>query len=391
MLRRVQERRAELKILCKRQDLSRGLATVSHAVSTRSTLPVLANLLITTESDQLRLSATNLEVAITCRVPAKIDEEGTTTVPAKLIGDFVNALSAGDVELISLPGGAPGLRVRSGSSEANIRGMDPGEFPAIPQVEGLNAPLKLDAGELRGMIGQTTFAAATDDARPIFTGILTRVRDGKLTFAAADTFRLAVRTTTMTSDEQTEDLLIPARTLNELAKILPTEGTVELFAGSARNQVVFRAPSVEMVSHLIDGQFPKYEAILPKSHTTRVVMPTDQLRNAAKVAALFARNESASNTVQVTVTPGQEGLMPGVVTLQATNDELGDATGTVDATVDGPEVSILFNIKYLSEVLGVISTPEVILELNTSQQPGVIKPMGNDDYVYVIMPLYSRG
>ena len=381
-----------MKISCKRQDLSRGLAMVGHAVSTRSTLPVLANLLLTTEGDHVRLSATNLEIAITCRFPARIEEEGSTTVPAKLLTDFVNALESSDIELGPLPGGTQGVRVRGGTSEANIRGMDPSEFPAIPQIEGSEKPLVLDVGELRGMITQTTFAAATDDARPVFTAVMARARDGKLTFAAADTFRLAVRTTQLPGDEgRSEDLLIPSRTLNELSKIMPSEGTVEVFTATAASQVVFRAPGVELVSRLIEGQFPNFDAIVPKGFTTRVVMPTDKLRSASKVAALFAKSESASNTVKVAVTPGQDGLTPGVVTLQATNDELGDSTGTVDATVDGPAVNILFNIKYLIDVLGVIDTPEVALELNTAQSPGLVKPLGNDQYLYVIMPLYSRG
>ena len=381
-----------MKITCKRQDLSKGLATVSHAVSTRSTLPVLANLLITTEGDHIRLSATNLEIGITCRVPARVESEGSTTVPAKLLNDFVSALEAGEVELAPLPGGQHGVRVRAGTSEANIRGMDPTEFPAIPNIEDGATSITVDAAELRGLIAQTTFAAAADDARPIFTGILTRIRDEQLTCASADTFRLAVRSTALPgAKSEASDLLIPARTLNELAKIIPSEGVVEIFTTAARNQVVFRAPGIEMVSHLIEGQFPNFEAIIPKTYSTRVVMPTDRLRAAAKVAALFAKNESASNTVRVTVTPGQEGLTPGVVTLQATNDEIGDATGTVDATVDGPEVTILFNIKYLNDVLAVITTPEVVLELSTAQLPGVVKPMGIDNYTYVIMPLYSRG
>ncbi len=381
-----------MKINCKRQELSRGLAMVGHAVATRSTLPVLANLLLVTEGDHVRLSATNLEIAITCRVAAQVEEEGSTTIPAKLLTDFVNALESGEIELGPLPGGTPGVRVRGGTSEANIRGMDPGEFPAIPQIEGAEKPLVLDVGELRSMITQTAFAAAQDDARPVFTAVLARARDGKLIFAAADTYRLAVRTTALPgAEDRSEDLLIPSRTLNELSKIIPPEGTVEVFTASARNQLVFRAPGVEMVSHLIEGQFPNFEAIIPKSFGTRVVIPTDKLRAAAKVASLFAKSESASNTVKVAVTPGQEGLTPGVVTLQATNDELGDSTGTVDATVDGPAVNILFNIKYLSDVLGVIDTPEITLELNSAQAPGLVRPLGNDGYLYVIMPLYSRG
>ncbi len=380
-----------MKISCKQQDLSKGLAMVSHAVSTRSTLPVLANLLIVTEGDHVRLSATNLEIAITCNVAANVQEEGSTTVPAKLLGDFVNALGAGDIELSPLPGGMQGLRVRGGRSEANIRGMDPSEYPIIAQIEEEHAAVIIDAAELRSMIAQTTFAAAVDDARPIFTGVLARVRDNALIFAAADTFRLAVRSTELPgADERAGDLLIPARALNELGKILPADGSVEIFVTPNRNQLMFRATGMEMVSNLIEGQFVNYEAIIPRSHATRVVMPTDRLRGAVKIAGLFARADSAGNVVRVTITPGQEGITPGVVTLQATNDEIGDATGTVDATVDGPGMEILFNIKYLSDMLGVIDTPEVAFELNNGQSPGVLRPQGAENYTYIVMPLHSR-
>lgn len=380
-----------MKITCKQSELSKGLATAGHAVSTRSTLPVLANILLTTEGDHVRLSATNLEIAITCQVPAQVHEAGSTTVPAKLLTDFVNALGAGEVELSPLPGGAQGLRVRGGRSEANIRGMDPGEFPVIQRIEGEHAPVVIDAVELRSMINQTTYSAAADDARPIFTAVATRVRDSVMTFASADTFRLAVRSTTLPgADNKIGDLLIPARSLNELGKILPSEGSVELFVTPNRSQVMFRAPGIEMVSSLIEGQFVNYDAIVPKSHQTRVVLATSALRDAVKRTSLFARTESAGNIVRVSVTPGQEGLTPGVVTLQATNDEFGDATSTLDAVVDGPGLEVLFNVKYISDMLGVIDTPEVVMELNTAQSPGVLKPNGTQAYTYIVMPLHAR-
>ncbi len=380
-----------MKFNCKQSELSKGLATVGHAVSTRSTLPVLANLLLTIEGDHLRLSATNLEIAITCLVPAQVQEGGSTTVPAKLLTDFVNALGPGEVELSPLPGGIHGLRVRGGRSEANIRGMDPSEFPVIQRLDGEGGAAILDCGELRSMISQTAFAAATDDARPIFTGVFMRVRDSRLTFAAADTFRLAVRYTEVPGvDNRFGELLIPARSLNELAKVLPTEGNVEMFISPARNQAMFRAAGVEMTANLIEGQFVNYEAIMPKSHQTRVVIPTAAMRDAVKRTSLFARTESAGNIVRITVTPGNEGLTPGVVTLQATNDEFGDATSTVDAVVDGPGLDILFNIKYVSDMLAVIDAPELVLELNTAQQPGVLKPQGTQAYSYIVMPLHSR-
>lgn len=384
-----------MKLTCKQQDLARGLSTVSHAVSTRSTLPILSNILLAAENGRLRLSATNLEIGITCWVPANIQEEGSTTSPARLLTDFVNTLpSATDVTLALQPSGQS-MKVSDQRSQATIRGMEPGEFPTIPTADGGEPPLMLNAGELRAMIAEVAFAAATDDARPVFTGVLARVQNGRLTFAAADSFRLAVRSTALVEAgggvaTALNDMLIPARTLTELAKVMPSEGTVHVVVTPNRNQVLFRiGDDLELVSTLIAGQYPNYEAILPKGHTTVVTVDTEPFRQAAKQASIFARD--SANIVRLKVDPGEnDGLKPGVVTLAATAEESGDTTATLDAAVDGPGMEIIFNVKYLTDVLGVLETPSVALELNSPQQPGVIKP-GNatSDYVYVIMPMHS--
>ncbi len=383
-----------MKLTCKQQYLARGLSTVSHAVSTRSTLPILSNILLAAENGRLRLSATNLEIGITCWVPANIQEEGATTSPSRLLTDFVNTLPQSEVTLALQPSGQS-LKVSDQRSQATIRGMEPGEFPAIPTADGGEPPLAVSAGELRAMIAEVAFSAATDDARPVFTGVLARVRDGRMTFAAADSFRLAVRSTALEeagnkSDAPVNDMLIPARTLMELAKVMPGEGTVYIVVTPNRNQVLFRiGDDLELVSTLIAGQFPNYEAILPKGRTTRVTIPTEDMRQAAKQASIFARD--SANIVRLKVEPGEsDGLRPGAVILTATAEQNGDTTTTLPATVDGPGMEIIFNVKYLTDVLGVISMPTVALELNTPQQPGVIKPVDeNSDYVYVIMPMHS--
>lgn len=379
-----------VKLTCKQQDLARGLSTVSHAVSTRTTLPILSHILVATDGDSIRLSATNLEIGITCRVPANIQQEGTTTVPARLFTDFVNSLPPAGVELTLQPE-SQNLLVKGQRSQATIRGMDPGDFPSIPTAEGGEQPVTLNAAELKDMIAQTTFAAAADDARPIFTGVLARVRDGKLTFASADSFRLAVRTATLPDAEVASgDLLIPARTLNELAKVLPAEGTVQMVATPNRNQILFHTDGIDLVSNLIAGQFPNFEAILPKSAPTRATLNTADFRQAAKTAALFARD--SSNIVRLKVEPGEsDGVMPGSVTLQATAEDVGDTVTTLDAAVDGQGLEIIFNVKYLTDVLAVLDIPEVALELENPQRPGVVKPTGASasDYVYVIMPMHN--
>lgn len=377
-----------MKLTCKQQDLAKGLATVGHAVSTRTTLPILSHILLATDGENLRLSATNLEIGITCLVPAKIQQGGMTTVPARQFTDFVGALPAEGVELALQPD-SQSLRVSSRRSQATIRGMDPAEFPTIPTAEGGETPVMLDAAELRALIAQTAFAAATDDARPVFTGVLARVQDNTLTFASADSFRLAVAREALPGDAQPGDVLIPARTLNELGRVLPPEGSVQMVVTPNRNQVLFHAEGVDLVSNLIAGQFPNFEAILPKSHATRATLPTAEFRQAAKTASIFARD--SANIVRLKVEPGEAGgITPGSVTLQATAEDLGDTTTTLEAAVDGKGLEIIFNVKYLTDVLAVLETPEVALEFDSPQRPGVVKPIGgSSDYVYVIMPMHN--
>jgi DNA polymerase-3 subunit beta len=378
-----------MKITCKQQDLAKGLSIVGHAVSTRTTLPILSHILLATDENQLRLSATNLDIGITCRVPAEIREEGMTTVPAKLFTDLISNLPATGIELALSPQNQS-LKVSSQRSQASIRGMDPADFPGIPKAEGGESPVLLDAAKLREIINQTTFAAATDDARPVFTGVLARVSNDSLTFASADSFRLAVRREPLASDATAGDVLIPARTLNELARILPAEGTVKMVVTPGRNQVLFEAEGINLVSSLIAGQFPNFEAILPKTHATRATINTADFRQAAKRVALFARD--SSNIVRLRVDAGENGgITPGTVTLQANADDLGDAVEPLPAAVDGAGLEVIFNVKYLTDVLGVIDTEEVALELNTPQQPGVIKPNGasGGDYLYIIMPMHN--
>jgi DNA polymerase-3 subunit beta len=382
-------RKRPVKITCKQQDLSRGLSIVSHAVSNRSTLPILANILLSTEHSRLRLAATNLEIGINCWIDAQIQEEGATTIPAKLLTDFVNSLPAVPVD-ISVPDESHTLNIKVVGRSANIKGIEASEFPTIPSAEGGEPPVLIDAALLKEMIAQVAFAAADDDSRPVFTGVLVQVGEEKLTFAAADAFRLAVRTAPLPGDDHPRgDILIPARTLIELGRILPAEGPVQMIVTPNRSQVVFHTEQVDLVSRLIEGSFPNYRQIIPREHTTRAVVETKEFAGVIKSAALFARD--SSNISRLKVNPGgSDGLEPGAVTVEATAEDLGDNVGTINAAVDGPELQIIFNVKYLADVLAVIDTPEVAFEVTSATRPGVIRPVGSSsaDYTYVIMPMH---
>ncbi len=378
-----------MKITCKQQDLSHGLSVVSHAVSSRSTLPILSNILLATDHGRLRLSATNLEIGINCWADAQVEEEGAITIPAKLVTDYVNSLPQGMVD-IAVPEDGNVVNLKGGRSNTNIKGMDASEFPLIPSAEGGETPIALDAATLKEMINEVAFAAADDESRPVFTGVLVQVASEKITFAAADAFRLAVRVAPLPGDSETRsDILIPAKTLTELGRILPAEGPVQMIVTPNRAQVLFHTEQIDLVSRLIEGTFPNFRQIIPKEYTTRAVIETKEFAADVKRAALFARD--SSNITRVKVAPGEnDGLEPGTVTIEATAEDLGDNVSTLNAAVDGPEQQIIFNVKYLAEVLGVIGSQEVALEVNSATKPGVVRPVGSTDYTYVIMPMHTN-
>ncbi len=378
-----------MKITCKQQDLSRGLSIVSHAVSSRSTLPILANILLSTDNGRLRLYATNLEIGINCWIDAEVHEEGTTTVPAKLITDLVNSLPLASVDIV-VPEDSHTMSIKSMRSSANIKGMDPSEFPLSPNTEGSDPAVVVDAAQLKEMIAEVAFAAADDDSRPVLTGVLVQVSTGKMTFAAADAFRLAVRVSALPDDTVLHnDILIPARTLTELSRILPSEGSVQMIVTPNRSQVLFHTENIDLLSRLIEGTFPNFRQIIPKEHTTRAVVETKEFAAAVKSVAPFARD--SSNIARIKINGGGgNGIEPGALTIEATAEDVGDNVSTINAAVDGPEQQIIFNVKYLAEVLAVLDTPEVAIEVTSASRPGVVKPVSSADYTYVIMPMSTN-
>jgi len=373
-----------MKVSCLQENLAKGLSIVSRAVAARSTLPVLGNILLASDNARLRLSATNLELGITCWIGAKIEEEGSTTVPAKTLVDLVNTLPQDKVEM-SLVVRTQTLNLSCGRVQANIKGIDAQEFPLIPPAN-LDDALQLNVEDFREMINHVIFAAATDEARPILTGVLAKIEGGQVTLAAADGFRLSLRTAHLsTPNAEPIQAIIPARALAELGRVITAEEPVFMSLPPGRGQVIFHHDSVELVSQLIEGAFPDYNNVVPKNYTTRTVMSTAEFRKACKTSDIFARE--AAHTARLKIKPGSE-LTPGHVTISATAAETGDNVTELDATVDGGPVEIAFNVKYLVDVLNVIDTPNVALETATSSSPGVIRPVGRDDFLYVVMPMH---
>jgi len=374
-----------MKVSCLQENLARGLGIVARAVAPRSTLPVLGNVLVATDNGRLRLSATNLELGISYWIGAKIEEEGSTTVPARTFVDLVNTLP-NDTVTMDLTIRNQSLNVRCGAFNNDIKCIDAQDFPPLPPAD-LDDGLELNVEDLRTMIHQVTFAASTDDARPVLTGVLVEIEDSKLTMAAADGFRLSVRSANLSSPAASSvSAIIPSRALSELARVLGSnEERVAMSLPPNRGQVIFRAKDVELVSQLIDGTFPDYRGIIPNSHTSRSVLATGAFLKACRAAEIFARE--AAHSARLRLTPGSE-LEPGTVEITAAAAETGSNETTVDATIEGDAVEIAFNVKFLIDVLNAIDTPNVALETSSPSSPGVVRPVGRDDFLHVIMPMH---
>ncbi len=374
-----------MKVTILQESLARGLGIVSRAVSPRSTLPVLSNVLVATDEGRLRLSATNLELGITCWIGAKIEVEGSTTVPARTFVDLVGTLPQEQVSL-GLNAATQTLNVRCGASNTDIKCIDAQEFPPLP-VPDMEGAIPLNVADFKEMISQVTFAASVDEARPVLMGVLLNVEKAAVTMAAADGFRLSVRTGTLSQPApQTVNAIIPARALSELARVATDNNEmISMVLPKGRGQVVFRMKEVEVVSQLIDGTFPDYQQIIPRSYKSRTILSTPALLKACKQAEIFARE--GSNVARLNIKSSGD-LEPGSVEISAQSEETGSNETVVAATIDGVGLLIAFNVKYLREVLEVVKSPNVALETSAPNAPGVVRPVGDDNFLHVIMPMH---
>ena len=378
-----------MKLSCLQENLDKGLNIVGKAVPAKSTLPALSNVLMATDQGRLKLAATNLEVAISCWIGAKVEEEGSITVPANLLAEFVRSLPNDRID-VSLSQRTRTVNLHCARFEANIRGIDAEEFPSIPSI-GDGFRIAVDAKTLHDSISLVAFAAASDDSRPVLTGVLITFAGDAMTMVAADGFRMAVKTSPLSAPvAQDASIIVPARALQELGRILAdSEEAVEIAITQNRNQVLFRVGNVELMSRLIEGQFPPYERIMPPASPNKVVVSTGELLNANRTAAIFARDNS--NIVRFQFTSGQEGLTPGKVTVSATSAEIGDNVGEIDATIAGQPPQIAFNSRYLDELLRALEkSSQLSLEVTSSSSPGTFRPLGDEGYVHIIMPMHTN-
>jgi DNA polymerase-3 subunit beta len=380
-----------MKLECLQENLAEGLSVVGRVVPTKSTLPVLSNVLLSTRDGELQLTANNLELSVAHRVITQgIAREGEITLPARLLADYVALLDHGQKVDLDLNAKTHKVHLACGRFEANIAGIDAEDFPPIPQVSG-GPSFTIPASTLKETIGGVVFAAAPDDTRPVLAGALLRISGGSLTLAAADGFRLAVRTVELPEAGPDLTMIVPAKTLTEVARLLPDADDEQVAINTTPNgnQVYFAFGKTEITSRLIEGQFPDYQRIIPPESKTRVKVSTTDFLRATRAAAVFARDNS--NIVRLECSPAKENadLALGSVLVKSTSAEMGDNEGNLDAVVDGDDTQIAFNGRYLRDALEAIDTPEVLLQITGPSSPGIIKPAGEPNgYIHVIMPMH---
>lgn len=336
----------------------------------------------------LVLTATNLDIAITTRIGAQVEEEGEITIPARLLTDFVNSLPDERIDIkTSVEPLSIGLKCQR--FEANINGTDAEEFPPIPTVDE-GATIKVDPQVLRETIAYVAFAAATEDSRPVLTGIKVEVNGEDFTFAAADGFRLAVYDGKLTEPlpEPTE-FIIPAKTMQEVGRLIGGDDSeVEFTVTSAGTHALFNIGTVEIVSQLMPGSFPNFRSLIPSEHRNRVIVQQSDFMRAVRSASIFARD--GSGIVRVQIMGDEEG---SGISISSRAEELGDNQGEIDGEVEGEvddQSRIAFNNKYLSEVLDVLGDGEIAFEITSASSPGVVRSVSKEGYTHVVMPMFVQ-
>ncbi|HUZ89575.1 MAG TPA: DNA polymerase III subunit beta [Candidatus Acidoferrales bacterium] len=368
-----------MRLTCRPGVLSQALQTVSRAISTRTTLPILNNILLETTPEGLALTATNLEIGIRKLVPAEIFSEGSTTAPARLFTDFVSTLPDADLTL-DLDLSTQTLNLRCERFDTHFKCIEADEFPPGPKPdEGDRLVIPMD--DILRAVEQTQMAASTDEARPVLTGELLHIEGSNLTLVATDGHRLAERKLSATLSAISEEamLIVPARALAELARVFKGEtAEIEVIVSAARNQVFFRSGSSELTSRLIDGTYPNYAQVIPGQRSSKLSVDLADLTRTVRAVSLFARDNA--NVIKLKATPG-------TLNLSATTNEVGDSNADLPADLDGAEIQIAFNARYLLDALAVIDGARVDFEFDGPLSPGLIKSPNADDYRYVIMPI----
>lgn len=384
-----------MKVICTQENLKYGLSLVSPLSSKNVNLPILNNILIQTEEGNIRFLATNLEIAVSCVVRGKIEETGSYTLPAKLFYDYVQLLPKEKVELVlsekKEKGESESLKISCGNYETKIKGVSASEFPLVPKVnKTLIYTCKID--DIKKAVSQTIFSASNNEARPEICGVFMRFSEKELTVAATDSYRLSEKTlpiqkSNSSQGEKDQKVIVPARTLQELVRILGNikaltdiENVENLQICFSDNQIVFTVGQIELTSRLIEGQYPDYKQIIPQNFDTTAEFQATELASAVKSVSLFSR--SGIYDIHITFSPETK-----EVQIHSQSAQVGENKCVVFSQISGKKNSIVLNYRYILDSLQNIGTEEVAIKLIDGSNPCILEPKNSKDYLNIIMPI----
>jgi DNA polymerase-3 subunit beta len=366
-----------MNLTISKEQIINGLQAVQNVVSTRTTLPILSNVLLRAENDRLEFTATDLDVTVACSVEAKVKTPGATTVPVKKLFGIVRELTNMDIELEVDE--KNNCTVRSGASFYKINGLSADEFPPLPNFKE-DKKVVLPQETLKGMMKKTSFAISTDESRYVLNGIFISLKDHKMTMVATDGRRLALVDEEMDVAEKSQgEFIVPAKAVNELNRLLQDKGEVEL--RYAENQASFalkdeKGSTVLIVTKLIEGNYPNYRQVIPAETKERVALVREEFLHALRRAEIMTSEKS--NSVKLSF--GKNKLE-----ITANSPEVGEAKETLAINYKGPDIAIAFNPKYVIDPLNALVNDEVFIELIDELSPGVLKI--NGPFLYVVMPM----
>ena len=364
-----------MKIVCTQENLNQGLGLVSHIASKNTNLPILNNVLLKADKQGLTLVTTDLEIGIKVFVRGKIEEDGEFTVDAKLFNSFISLLPKENIE-INLEESE--LQIKTKKQETSIKGIEAEDFPLIPEIERQNK-VNISAIDLKKALNQVLLAASLDTSRVEINAVNFNFKNNNLILAATDSYRLAERKIKIENGEE-RDLIIPLKTVQELSRILNENNSDKVDIYFNENQIMFVFENVELISRVIDSKYPDYQQIIPQEFVTTGVCDKKELVPAIKSVALFCKQ--GINDIRLSVDNKNQELV-----ITTASSGTGNSVAKVPAKITGQDNDIVFNYRYLLDGLNNMDDSEVVIKINNNSSPGLIQPIKNQDYIYLVMPI----
>lgn len=365
-----------MKFICTQENLKKGLSLVSHLAGRNQNLPILNNVLMEVKNGSLILSTTNLEIGIKSTIRGKVEREGSLTVPAKIFYDYIQSVRGEKIEIESK---GNNLEIKTENSYTILKGIDYSEFPLIPEINKKYSAI-FNIGELKESLNLILFATAFDNTRPEISGVLFNFNKNNLVLVATDSYRLAEKKINIkTTIKEEKKIIVPLFTLQELNRLIgDIDKKQEIIMNINENQISFESDSTVMISRITEGEYPDYKQIIPQTAKTEITINKNILQQSIKAASLFCRQ--GINDVSMF-------FYDNKIEIRALNDQLGENKTVIEGKIIGEKNQIIFNYHYLLDVLTNLNDKEVLIKINNSEMPGLITPIGRNDYLYIIMPI----